>query len=100
MEQSRRNFLGALAALPALLAASGAAAASDAVCYDADALPLNLKNRRKALGFVEQSPDAKRRCGLCAFFQAKDGDCGSCQLLSGGPVKAAGVCNSFAPKAG
>lgn len=100
MDQSRRKFLGALAAVPALLAASGAAAASDAICYDPDALPLNLKNRRKALGFVEQSPDAKRRCGLCAFFQAKDGDCGSCQLLSGGAVTAAGVCNSFAPKAG
>lgn len=100
MAQSRRNFLASLAAVPALLAASSAAVASDAVCYDPAALPLNVKNRRKALGFVEQSSDAKRRCGLCAFFQAKVGDCGSCQLLSGGAVTAAGLCNSFAPKAG
>ena len=100
MEQSRRNFLAALGVASALLVASRPAMASNAVCYDPSELPLNLKNRRKALGFVEQAPDAKRRCGLCAFFQAKDSDCGSCQLLSGGFVTAKGVCNSFAPTAG
>ena len=100
MDQSRRNFLAWLAAVPALLAASSAAMASEGVCYDPASLPLSLKNRRNSLGFVEHSSDAKRRCGLCAFFQASPGDCGSCQLLSGGPVTAAGLCNSFAAKAG
>lgn len=99
MDRSKRSFLTLAAITPLALVTGGAAFASDAACYDPVNLPLSLRNRRKALGFVEVSPDAARRCGLCAFFERKQGECGTCQLLSGGPVTAAGVCNSFAAKA-
>lgn len=100
MNGSRRNFLALASAFPAALFGARIAAAQEAACYDPAALPLNVKNRRAALGFVEQSADSKRRCGLCTFFQAKEGNCGTCQLLVGAPVTAGGVCNSFAAKAG
>lgn len=100
MKGSRRNFLALASAIPAALVGARIARAQEAVCYDPVALPLNVKNRRASLGFVERSSDAKRRCGLCTFFQAKEGRCGTCQLLVGAPVTAAGVCNSFAAKAG
>jgi hypothetical protein len=89
-----------MGAIPAVLIAGRAACAEDAGCYEPAALSLNLKNRRKSLGFVEQSGDPARRCGRCAFFQPKMGSCGTCQLMVGAPVTAAGVCNSFSPKSG
>ncbi|RYD60027.1 MAG: hypothetical protein EOP60_00325 [Sphingomonadales bacterium] len=99
MDRSRRRFLALAAITPLAFVAGGAALASDVACYDPANLPLSLRNRRKALGFVEVSPEATRRCGLCAFFERKQGECGTCQLLSGGPVTAGGLCNSFAAKA-
>jgi hypothetical protein len=47
---------------------------------------------------VTQSPDPKKSCGKCAFFTGTTGGCGRCQMLSGGIVAAASVCDSFAPK--
>jgi hypothetical protein len=100
MRNSRRDFLALAGMAPiALLAAKGAQAAE--VCYDPAALPLSQKNRRRGLGYLEASPEpAKRRCGICVFFTPTAGKegCGNCQMLSGGPVNAGGVCNSFAPK--
>jgi hypothetical protein len=100
MDRSRRNFLAWAGMVPAVLVAGRAARADDAACYDPAALSLRVKNRRNSLGFVEQSSDPARRCGLCTFFQLKEGHCGGCQLMVGAPVSAAGVCNSFARKSG
>ena len=100
MDRSRRDFLALAAIAPLAVVGGGAAWASEPACYDPASLPLSQRNRRKALGFVEQSPDPARRCGLCTFFERKNGDCGGCQLLTGAPVTAAGFCNSFAAKAG
>lgn len=98
MEKSRRNFVGLLALAPISIFSVGRALAADSACYDPQTLPLNQKNRRRSIGYVSASPDAKRQCSLCAFFTAGQGACGSCQMLSGGAVEAGGVCNSFAPK--
>ena len=100
MNGSRRRFLALAGIVPAALIGARLARAEGAACYDPAALPLNVRNRRAALGFVERSADPGRRCGTCAFFQAKEGDCGTCQLLVGAPVTALGLCNSFAAKAG
>jgi hypothetical protein len=100
MDGSRRSFLAWAGLVPTVLIAGRAAGAENATCYDPAALSLNLKNRRKSLGFVEQSSDPARRCGRCTFFQPKAGSCGECQLMVGAPVTAAGVCNSFAPRSG
>lgn len=103
MPLDRRTFV---ARMGLVLAAGGAAApalaagapAGPAACADPAALPLSQRSRRRSLGYVEPAPDAARRCGGCAFFTAGEGGCGSCQMLTGGPVSASGTCNSFAPK--
>ena len=97
MKNSRRDFLGLIGVAPMLLFA-GRAAAAETACYSAASLTMTQKNLRRSVDFSEASPDPKRRCGLCAFFTAAKGNCGSCQIMSGSPVTALGVCTSFAPK--
>lgn len=99
MDRTRRNFLGA-AGLAALGLMSGAAGAQPpaAACFDPSALSLSQKNQRRSLSYADPSPDPNRRCGLCAFFTAGEGQCGTCQILSGGPVEADAVCSSFAAR--
>lgn len=97
MEKSRRDIL-ALAGMAPLMILAGRAAAADTVCYDPASLSLAQKNLRRSVAFVETSTDPKRHCGLCAFFTASKGICGTCQIMSGNPVTVAGVCTSFAPK--
>jgi hypothetical protein len=82
------------------LALPGLARASDPapVCGDPAKLTLGQRSQRRSLGYAEASADPKKRCGTCAFFTAAAGGCGACQLMSGGPVAAAGLCRSFAPK--
>ena len=99
MNQSRRKFVILAGMTPLALAAGRSFAAESAACYDPATLPLSQKNRRRSLGYVDAAPDPKKHCGGCAFFAASQGSCGTCQLLTGGPVNAGGVCNSFAPKA-
>ena len=103
----RRRFLARLlvagAIAPVVLASrSNALAADSAQCYDPAALPLAQKRQRRAIGYVEPSTDPAKKCGGCAFFSpnGRPASCGKCQLLSGGPVTAVGLCNSFARKAG
>lgn len=97
MSVSRRSLLGTLALIP--LAATGALAADGAnSCYDPSALPASQRSRRRSLGFREQSGDPAKRCGTCAFFTSSSAGCGKCALLTGGPVTAQSVCNSWARK--
>jgi High potential iron-sulfur protein len=104
---SRRRFLGRLltacAIAPVALVWRDTARASDqALCQDPATLSLAQKRARRAIGYIEPSTDAAKNCGSCVFFapSAKSGGCGTCQLLSGGPVIATGICNSFAPRSG
>ena len=99
MLRTRRRILIAAGLVPLGLAFGGVAHAAEAVAC-AGEVSLSQKNRRKGLGYVDASTDAKRRCALCAFFTAGNGDCGTCQMLSGGLVSAGAVCNSFAAKQG
>lgn len=104
MTLSRRELVGRALSIAAVAAAGmpGARASAQdasAVCYDPATLPFTQKSRRRALGYLDMSKDPARRCGLCAFFTAGGPRCGTCQMLSGAPVNAAGVCNSFAAKA-
>jgi hypothetical protein len=99
MDNSRRGFL-ALAGLTPFLLLAGNAGAADAACYDFNALSTADKDARRSLGFMQVSNDPKKHCGLCAFFQAGQGDCGTCQLLNNGPTTTGSLCTSFAAKAG
>ncbi|HMO68502.1 MAG TPA: high-potential iron-sulfur protein [Novosphingobium sp.] len=105
MPLDRRTFVARMAMGVGALAAAGAAApvlaaggAAPASCADPAVLPLSQRSRRRSLGYAEPGPDPARRCSGCAFFTAGEGDCGTCQMLTGGPVSAGGTCNSFARK--
>lgn len=99
MDPKRRNFLALAGITPLALLAAHNAFAQDAACYSSEKLSLSQKTRRRSLGFLDVSPDPKRRCGGCSFFTGTSGNCGSCQMLSGGPVTNASTCGSFAPRA-
>lgn len=98
MNHDRRRFLAAAAVAVPVAALGLGGIAHAAACYDPATLPASQKSRRRALAYVEVSPDPVKKCGACAFFTAKAAGCGACALLSGGPVDAGGVCRSFAPK--
>ncbi len=100
MIPTRRKFLSLAVAAPFAAVAAGRAMAETPACYDPVNLPLSQQSMRRSLGFVAVSTDPKKRCDLCAFFKAGAAGCGTCQLLSGGPVGAGSVCTSFAAKAG
>lgn len=99
MTTDRRRFLGLAAAAP-LAALATRAMAADAPCFDPAALPGGQQGLRKSLGFMAVSTDPAKHCGLCAFYKAGQGNCGTCQILSGGPVSANSLCSSFAAKPG
>lgn len=99
------GMLGLAGAAPLVLLglSSGAGAADAPACFDPEKLPASAKSLRKALGFVTPAPDPAKACGGCAFFvaTAKNGEgagCGTCGLLSGGPVTAKSWCRSWAKK--
>jgi len=98
LNHSRRRVLQAAAAAPVILLSGAALAASSAACFDLNSMPADEKSLRTSLGFKAQSTDSNKRCGICAFFTASTGDCGKCTLLSGGPVAATSVCDSWASK--
>lgn len=98
MNRSRRNFVLLAGMAPLALVAGRGAAAVPPACYDPASLPLSQKNRRRSLGYTDASTDPQKSCSACAFFIVGEGSCGTCQLLSEGPVSAHGVCNSFALK--
>lgn len=101
MNTARRRFLAVagLSPLAIFITARAGAQTPPATCFDPAALPLSQKSRRRAIGYADPSAIAGRNCGGCAFFTAAaPTGCGTCQLLSGGPVSARAVCNSFAPR--
>lgn len=99
MNKTRRELLGwaGIASL-GLISTSAWGQGGTSACYDPAALPLSQKNRRRALSYTDTSPDPKKRCAGCAFFTGTKEGCGTCQMLSGAPVDAGGVCTSFAPR--
>jgi hypothetical protein len=101
MTSNRRRFLSmAAGGIPFALAglAFGSTAARAATCYDPELLPRSQKNRRRGLGFEEQSPDPARECRGCAFFTPGEEDgCGECMMLDY-TVSASGTCTSFTPR--
>ena len=94
---SRRHVIAMLgAAVTSALCAP--VLAQGPACVDPGALSPSQRSRRRALMYVSLSGDPQKHCSLCAFFAASSSGCGTCQMLSGGAVEAAGVCTSFAKK--
>ena len=99
MGMTRRLILGALACAPmAVLRAQEPD--SGPSCYDKNALSGSQRSMRRSLGFRDVSDSETRRCSSCAFFTATQGECGTCQLLVGGPTTTGSVCNSWAQRPG
>ena len=99
MIPNRRKFLTLAAAAPFAALSAARAMAEAPACFNPEGLPMAQKSMRRSLGFVANSPDPNKRCDHCAFYKASAAGCGTCQLLSGGPVGAGSVCASFAAKA-
>lgn len=98
---TRRKLLGRIAglAVAAPLATLGLpASAGLAGCFDPERLTAGAKTMRKSLGFVTPAPDLARVCGGCVFFSGTAKGCGTCALLSGGPVTDKSWCRSWARK--
>ena len=95
MKLERRTFLALASSAPLLLL--GNAPAQTNACYDPSALPLSQRSRRRSLNYQDVSSDPVKHCSACSFFKSAAPGCGTCQMLSGGPVNAGAVCNSFAP---
>ncbi len=99
MTETRRRFLALAGLAPvALIGARDSFAQAKSACYDLNSMSLAQKNMRRSVSFVDPSPEADKRCGVCAFFVPSKDSCGTCQILSGGPVAATAFCTSFAPK--
>lgn len=78
-------------------AAPEGAAAAVAECEDYSGLSEQELQKREALGYVPESPNANQVCSNCRFYQQPQGDdvCGGCTLFAG-PVNPGGYCNSWA----
>lgn len=97
MTISRRILLGAIMFAPFLAARSQRAEAAT-TCYDPATFSASQRGRRRSLGFKDVSDNPAKHCSICAFFTSTGADCGTCQLLGGGPVTTGSVCNSWAKK--
>jgi hypothetical protein len=98
---SRRRLLVRGAALPlcgfAIVAATRAARAADAVCADPAQLDAGQISIRESLNYVEQSKDPSKVCGGCGFLQDIKGNCGNCMIFNG-PAHVNGHCDSWGAK--
>lgn len=99
---NRRQFVAASAAalglVPLLSACGGSHEPTTAAeCPGYDTLTPDQLQTRQALGYVDASPYADKRCNNCRFYNRTSGDgaCGGCQLFPG-PVMSKGHCNSWA----
>jgi hypothetical protein len=87
---SRGEIISLIAGVPLVVAASsGTASAADTA---------QAKAMKKTLGYVDKSK-VKDDCDDCRFYKAVTKTDGTCSIIPGGTVKAAGWCKSFAKKA-
>lgn len=102
---SRRTAVRALGLLPLLgvavagtLAACGKKTEPDS-CSDVNGLSDAEKSARSALQYADRSPQANKRCEICALYQpaSEASQCGGCQIVKG-PIHPKGYCTAFVAK--
>lgn len=76
-------------------AGSDSSKSAGTACADPQALSTAEASMRKSLSYVDQSPNPQQACAGCAFFHAAAVPCGTCDMLNGGAVNAAGHCSSW-----
>ena len=102
---SRRQLLRRAIVASAGVAAAGVLAAAckggptALRCDDTTGLAPVDTATRKALEYVEASPDPEKTCAACAQYTAPsvEGTCGGCKMFKG-TVNPKGTCKSFAAK--
>lgn len=79
---------------------SNAASAGLTNCGDLSGVSEAELEKRKSLGYVEETPMPESHCGNCLLYllPEKEGTCGGCQLFKG-PVFEQGYCTYWAAKA-
>ena len=76
------------------------AAGSTGPCSDLSGLTSKEIQKRKALGYVSDSPRPSQVCANCQLWIAPEQEgqpCGGCILIQG-PIHPKGYCNSWAPQ--
>jgi len=87
---SRGEIISLIAGIPVAVAVTAqAAGAADSAA---------AAGQKKSLGYVDKSTKSGQTCGNCRFYTKKDGASGTCALIPGGTVKAAGWCKSYVKK--
>ncbi|WP_158861356.1 high-potential iron-sulfur protein [Lunatibacter salilacus] len=68
-------------------------------CDDLEGLPEEEINKRKQLGYVEETPIDDNTCDNCQLYlpPTPERKCGGCQLFKG-PVKEKAYCTYWAPR--
>jgi hypothetical protein len=89
---SRGEIISLITGIPAALAVTAGAASAAADTPAATAM-------KKSLGYIDKSTTKGRTCSNCRFYKGINGTTGTCQIIPGGTVKAAGWCKSWAAKA-
>ncbi len=85
---SRGKAIALIAGIP-VAAALTAAAVSAADTAQAT-------KTKASLGYIGKSATKGQTCANCSFFVATSGGAGTCKIIPGGTVKAAGWCKSWA----
>ncbi len=73
--------------------------ASAAVCADPDAMTSGERALRASMNYTEKSTNPQQVCAGCAFFHAGEGQCGTCDMFTGGPANRDGRCDSWSSAA-
>jgi hypothetical protein len=97
----RRDLLKGAALLGVTAAGAGRLLAGcggdELSCSDVSQLTDAQRQTRTRQAYVEQTPDATKRCDNCTFFTAAQNACGSCSVVPG-PINPAGYCTSWAAR--
>ena len=85
-------------AAAAVLGAACKGTPKELVCTDTVGLPPVDIQTRKALEYVDKSPDPQKACASCAqYVGAPVGSCAGCKMFKG-PVNPKGYCKAWASK--
>jgi hypothetical protein len=86
---SRGEVISLLVGIPLAVATTAAAASAGDTAQ--------VSTKKKSLSYVDKSPIVGKTCANCALFKATSAGNGTCLIIPGGTIKAAGWCKSWAP---
>ncbi len=88
---SRIELISLFAGIPMAVAVTAAAASAADTAQAA--------TKKKTLAYVDKSTTAGKTCTNCSIFKPTGAGKGTCLIIPGGTVAAAGWCKSWVPQA-